>query len=1796
MNYKKILLGIMFTAAVLFGCKEKIALFPPIVSGPEITSNTQPEFSWKASVGDATYYMVELINKENSQVVVKQTRVEAKDSNKWKVPQKLADGVYMLKITAYRPAEKKKDPDVASKTVTFLFTIDLRAAAGQPVITDVNGITVKRDDHGLQQGSIVIASTTPYFRWTEGVDAETYLVTLYNVTGDQSVPCFDSLSVSSNIRFYQVPEEGALSDGSYRFEVSGVTSMGLKGEPSVCEFEVNTQGGGAPNITEPVLPAEGAFSTNKNSLHFAWSPEILPSGDKKEFSWQRKKLEGEETTTEPNADGWGLVPGDRETQMTVNGLTDGRYVFFLRSKDQLGNWSAPASFYFIIDTVPPEIPAVSADKYTVATDSDRVTFSWDISEDTDYLLVSANYKEGENVPTPVRQEKDVPFVQNFDTATHDKTVYLFTFSAVDKAGNISDTITARVLYNPIGEALPTFLPWSGSINVSQPDGSVKYFSREVELQWSWEKAAGTLNENYKIAFSFSDTESAAAPPADSYFPVAASSWSESTQGESRGDGFYTLYVMQEYEAGKWTTPVSRTYIIARESVPEAPRNLTGATKVGAFPDEFGRKVGFPTWSWDAPAVTDGLAAFEYRYHKVGTSNEGTWIRTDSISVRSITEMSGLEIGDYIFYVRSVNILGGVSSEVSFNTSVVDAADLPAAPIITPEKPIVGGKDYTIVWNWTYPNGKAADKVWVKVGSEPSESDTPYTGGTAYSLAYDSSLEGKETNLTLFVKAHYTGDEVASLAGTSTVLVDLNPPAAPLLSGSAEAPETAPVWMMTHANLKDVSAFRYQTVVGDGMPADGNWTETAVAPSVNVTYSEPFNVGEKIVLWAQAADALNNWSPSASFATVIKAGIEPPQVTIPAYEAANYLNASMKEAEVQLDSATGDIEAIKYRFSNGVSAWSLIRFEVPAARQTFRFKPTDLSDGENVTFEYQGQIGGEWSKMGTYSLALIDVNAPSKPSNLRLQGGDIKTGDTTPRIEWNAVGDAACYEYIKDGVSSRVNIPYFISPELTDGKYTVSVVAVDRAENKSEPVSLSFEIDHTYRDYSRPEIISAVASKYAAKDYVRVSWKPESKSVKYAVYELTEAQVEQSSIPAPASYVVGFDTLTTENLEAGNAAAGYGKDSDGNYFVWIKTDNKTAYYGVIGMNDEGKTGFHRLSYTSAQKTEVYGTALLPVSGVSIATSGAKVEAVWKALSSDVEYRVLRSKTAYDYKTAPTNLPITDFNVWTGGTGWSAVASETDILNGKAVTASKFTDSSFNTDDYVGKEFVYRIYAVNTVVRSAESSYRAEFSGLQGLFFMSAAAESKLIILLPNPDNILTLAATQGAETNDSKLPGKIKLTVNEKGSKPDYSNFTVKVERTYRYGGTHQGYPTADLVSDNMWTGYGSYISGRYHTDLTNPDPAACPWEKTILLEYVFDLASNSSAAVYDTLYDTDDATGEKLIAVRRKISHDTMQPWYERKESVVSKNAAKYDIVLDPDGTKSEYEWHYLNWDWVMRKYMYHPDNPLAKVYTSTGNSSSTKNVGDRPGRFDIADAVRCDYRIVLVSKIDPSVTAKSEKTVSGYPRLTPREFSSLAMIIREIAFYEIPASYYDEVEEQGTSLKRDPVTVEGWNNSKKKDGSIQLVKVDVNIFSLSGTAHLRTNGSGYSYFPGCYIKFDWPGFTIKLGGDYSKCLDNNELEIVTPLPGMCGKVKMTAYLYGGTYYHGMQNGSFITVTYPGYTDFRMDLGKMPGAQNHKALVSNEYIESNWGRAQYTNNPDTYWDRYTSINWSYSNLRYPGFK
>ena len=139
MSMKKAFAFLLVLTAVLIGCKDKIALFPPIVEGSTLTASAQPTFKWKEAVGGATYYMVSVLDQATGKEAVAPVKVSAAENVSWQVPKKLPDGVYVLQVVSYRPGEKKKDPDVASPAVTFLFTVNTGSINAAPTVECIEG-------------------------------------------------------------------------------------------------------------------------------------------------------------------------------------------------------------------------------------------------------------------------------------------------------------------------------------------------------------------------------------------------------------------------------------------------------------------------------------------------------------------------------------------------------------------------------------------------------------------------------------------------------------------------------------------------------------------------------------------------------------------------------------------------------------------------------------------------------------------------------------------------------------------------------------------------------------------------------------------------------------------------------------------------------------------------------------------------------------------------------------------------------------------------------------------------------------------------------------------------------------------------------------------------------------------------------------------------------------------------------------------------------------------------------------------------------------------------------------------------------------------------------------------------------------------------------------------------------------------------------------------------------------------------------------------------------------------------
>lgn len=143
--------------------------------------------------------------------------------------------------------------------------------------------------------------------------------------------------------------------------------------------------------------------------------------------------------------------------------------------------------------------------------------------------------------------------------------------------------------------------------------------------------------------------------------------------------------------------------------------------------------------------------------------------------------------------------------------------------------------------------------------------------------------------------------------------------------------------------------------------------------------------------------------------------------------------------------------------------------------------------------------------------------------------------------------------------------------------------------------------------------------------------------------------------------------------------------------------------------------------------------------------------------------------------------------------------------------------------------------------------------------------------------------------------------------------------------------------------------------------------------------------------------------------HRTAPTWFLLTDSQIAAYAVatppqEWVKVLDPDGTLSEHEWHYLLWDWVIRKQL---------------GATNVTNKNAAFADFDFTEMVECGYKIRLIDSRNPQSFSETTVVKKGVPALTPREFAHLAELIREVSFYHIEATVYNAI--KGITLFQQP-------------------------------------------------------------------------------------------------------------------------------------------------------------------------------
>ncbi len=250
----------------------------------------------------------------------------------------------------------------------------------------------------------------------------------------------------------------------------------------------------------------------------------------------------------------------------------------------------------------------------------------------------------------------------------------------------------------------------------------------------------------------------------------------------------------------------------------------------------------------------------------------------------------------------------------------------------------------------------------------------------------------------------------------------------------------------------------------------------------------------------------------------------------------------------------------------------------------------------------------------------------------------------------------------------------------------------------------------------------------------------------------------------------------------------------------------------------------------------------------------------------------------------------------------------------------------------------------------------------------------------------------------------------------------------------------------------------------------------------------------------------------------------------------------------------------------------------------------------------RADYTVQLVSKFDESKKPVVESTndIYGWPALTPREFAFMGMFFREVSFMKVGISYWDEIFQVGVS----DVSTSDDHQSGWIDGTLSVTDAGFDLINLTINATVRAHSGSKNAvqdFPGVYMNMHWNPLRMMLGGEAKRSLDGKPLNMTTPR--WSGALKLDAYVFGGTYYHGVDSRAKIMIDYSKFSS-SSTLEQIYSGIGHadlgSFLVIHEYLSDgfSWQRTTSGVNATTYFDRYTSVGWSAApkgGKTYPGF-
>ena len=958
----------------------------PIVSGPELTNDLRPTFSWitgaNANGSGIFRYQFDSEAFEPTMPVTSQTEFKPNID--------LSEGIHVLYV------QERDEAGNWSLSGQLKFEIDLTpprpptitlssvTSDPNPFFTWVSGGTgnglfrIKMDDPDLEKGAVelrdqgffqsqglsngehtiyvqerdeagnwsssglltffietlapspprVSAQTPvnnpkPLWSWKTGREGEGTGV--YRVSIDNNL--FDVSSITVNGTEF-VPTQN-LSDGFHTLYVQESNIDGIWSASGFFTLEIDT--------TPPIAPSVRVDSPTS-------SPELSAYITPEDSSTVQYRYELNGAVFDSNSE-----ITDSTSIVIIHGQEDGQFPLAVQAGDLAGNWSDEGTAFFEVDTTPPAPPSVSG---TTPTSSNKPVWVW-IAGGDGMGIFRYGLDEGEFSVT-----SKTSFTPLLDLNDGIYTLYV---QERDLAGNWSASASFAIEVD------------SGAPNSPIVTGPPA--SNQARPKWTWISDADDGSGIFRYRLDNPNLEVSA----------VETSAKEFTPNDDLSEGRHTLYVQERNNLGIWS--VAGFYALEIDTAAPLPPSVDGTTPTSDVT---------PTWFW----TSSGGGAGQYRFK----------LDDDDLSSGSTQTTSqfftapSLEDGAHTLYVQESDIAGNYS-DAGFFTITIDTVP-PSAPSVISTAVSTSPNP---IWTWT-PGGGGNGKFRYKLDDSDLTSGAKVTPLTYFQESFGLN----DGTYTLFVQER---DVVGnwSDSGSFSLLVQTNLANSPSISAQTPTSLTRPLWQWEAVGDKGNRTFRYK-LDNDDLDSSGSkiTIATSFSPAINLSEGDH-------TLYVQEQNDDGEWGIRGFF--TLRVDTTPPSP--PKISGVQQTNNTRPAWSWIPSGETNEVYRYKLETIDGED---LLGGLIQTTSRSF-VPSLPLPEGTYRLFVEQQDLAGNWSE-ASFLFITINLSVPNAPS---VEASFAVTNDSTPQWVWSSldIDGSGIYRISFDNfISSN-----FLTIQLPDGQFS-----------------------------------------------------------------------------------------------------------------------------------------------------------------------------------------------------------------------------------------------------------------------------------------------------------------------------------------------------------------------------------------------------------------------------------------------------------------------------------------------------------------------------------------------------------------------------------------------------------------------------------------------------------------------------------------------------------------------------------------------------------------------------------------